>query len=251
MKPFQLSVLCFALCACCAACPVCTFAVCAMPTDRQEDPAELTSTGDFGAAYLDRMVFLGESTTAHLRSRGGLRPEQIWANESGTMKLDSTLLSRPIQDAASGNSITIPQAAELYQPEYLVLSFGLNGVMGFIQNRDSYLGNYRTLIDRVRQVSPGTRIIVQSVYPVAEMTSQTDWKFSVPPEQINANLQTINGWLKELCQDIPSVRFADTASVLRDDTGFLRSDYTTDGIHLTKSAYDEILLYLRTHGWTE
>lgn len=249
MKPYPLlSAICLTLCTSCAAYLP---AACAMPTDRHEEQAELRSTEDLGTEYLDRMIFLGESTTAHLRSRSGLHPEQVWANESGTMKLDSTLLSRPIQDPISGNSITVVQAAELYRPEYLVLSFGLNGIMSFIQNRDSYLKNYRALIEQVLRASPDTRIIVQSVYPVARAESQTDWKFSVPPEQINASLQAVNGWLLELCRDIPSARFADTASVLYDGAGFLRTDYTTDGIHLTKSAYDEILLYLRTHGWAE
>lgn len=245
MKPLKFTVFCITLTM------TCLLGAAAMPADLREGGAELTSTGDFGTEYLDRMVFLGESTTTHLRARGGLRPDQVWANASGTMKLDSATLSRPIQDAATGNLITITEAAESRRPEYLVLSFGLNGITGFIQNKDSYLNNYRTLIERIQSVSPSTRIIVQSVYPVAQASCQTDWKFSVPPETINAYAETLNGWLREFCPTLPAVRFVDTASVLQNEEGFLRPDFTTDGIHLTKSAYDEILLYLRTHGWTE
>ena len=245
MKPNKITLLCLALIS------IFSFRTAAMPADLSENGAELTSTGDYGEEYLDRMVFLGESTTTHLRSRGGVRPEQVWANASGTMKLDSSTLSRPIQDAVTGKSMTITEAAESCRPDYLVLSFGLNGITGFVQNRESYLGNYRTLIERIQSVSPATRIIVQSVYPVGDASCQTDWKFSVPPETVNAYAETLNGWLREFCSTLPAVRFVDTASVLRDERGFLRPDFTTDGIHLTKSAYDEILLYLRTHGWTE
>lgn len=208
-------------------------------------PESIPLSGSSQTDRLDRAVFLGESTTTHLRSRGGLREDQVWANSSGTMKLDSGLLSRPILDSRTGESLTIPQAAERYRPETLVLSFGLNGVTGFIQNKDLYLGNYQKLIERIRQASPTTRIVVQSVYPVASAEHHAEWNFSVPPEQINEYLRTLNCWLEEFCQGLPDVRFADTASVLRDSGGYLRSDFTTDGIHLTESAYCEILRVLR------
>ena len=246
MKPIRFTLLCLLLAA--------AFALpggADLPADPPGGRAELTETEDFGTEYLDRMIFLGESTTAHLRSRSQLRPEQIWANASGTMKLDSALLSRPIQEPLSGRSLTIPEAAAERRPAYLVLSFGLNGITGFVRDKEGYLDSYRTLIERIRQASPDTRIIVQSVYPVAPAECQTDWKFSVPPEAINSYVQTLNGWLPELCAGLPEVRFADTASVLRDGQGYLRPACTTDGIHLTRGAYNEILLYLRTHGWTE
>lgn len=245
MKTYKISLLCVFLSL------LCVFPVSAMPADLRETHGELRLTDDLGTEYLDRMVFLGESTTTHLRSRGGLRAEQVWANNSGTMKLDSALLSRPITDAKTGEHITVAQAAERYRPEYLVLSFGLNGITGFIRGKETYLGNYRKLIEKIREASPSTRVIVQSVYPVAEASCQTDWRFSVPPEQINDDIRTLNGWLTEFCDETPNVCFADTASVLYDGNGFLRGDYTTDGIHLTESAYREILLWLRTHMWGE
>ena len=226
------------------------------PADTQVsvDPAEviLGETPDAGMAYIDKMIFFGESTTAHLRSRGvlsgGTHTEQVWEDKaSGTKTLSSKLLSEPIDYPPTGEKLTPVQAAELAQPEYLVLSFGLNNISAFINNKALYVNNYSRLIKAIQAVSPDTKIILQSVYPV---TSYCD-SWNVDGKTVSEYTKTLNQWLPEIAAAHENVRFVDTASVLTDENGCLNASYdiSGDGIHLTAEAYEKILTYLRTHAW--
>ena len=74
--------------------------------------------------------------------------------------------------------------------------------------------------------------------------------FAEPLDELNANILTVSSWLPEIAASFENVRVADTASVLRGDDNALLSSYDNgDGQHLTASAYEEILAYLRTHAW--
>ena len=193
-------------------------------------------------------VFFGESTTAHLSRRGGVldTPEKrgcVWRNESGTERLSRRILSASV-DLWDSNGIkqtvSLADALKVARPRRIVLSFGLNGIMGFIENKDSFTGAYRVLVDGVRKCSPCTEIILQSVYPVRASDN-----FSCDTPTLNAHIRTLNGWISELAR-AEGLRYADTASVLRGTDGALLAKYDVgDGIHLTNEAYKEILAYLQ------
>lgn len=210
----------------------------------------LLSAGAFPLAAdsdnpLSHMTFFGESTTSHLALRGGIDPIRVWSNASGTMRLDSGILSRTVTDHATGKNATPAEMAAAYRPEILVLSFGLNGILSTSERPEPFFRSYRKLIDAIRAASPETRIVIQSVAPVADAAHQCDWKFSVPPAEINRRLSELNSRLRDFCSSAPDLTFADTAAVLTDTAGFLRADFTTDGIHLTVSAYAALLDALR------
>ena len=217
------------------------------------DAAErvLKETGDLGEDYIDRMIFVGESTTAHLKSRGVLRDgqatEQVWADSSGTMMLDLNILQKTITYPKTRRSMTIAAAAGVEQPQYLVLSFGVNGLIGFSKNEDLYQRAYGKLIDAIHDASPETIVLLQTVYPVA--TNQTAF---------GDGAATVNGYIRKLNEILPKIAkehdayVVDTASVLCDAEGNLLAQYQAgDGIHLTADAYRAILQYLRTHGYVE
>ena len=127
----------------------------------------------------------------------------------------------------------------------MVLSFGLNGITGFIQNKKNYVDSYNKLIKAIQTASPDTCVILQTVYPVANADS-----FSVDVDTLNGYINALNEWLPEIAAANQNVRVADTASLLRDGNGRLADAYNAgDGIHLTTEAYVAILSYLRTHAW--
>lgn len=223
-----------------------------LPT--QVDPLTVTlaETPDAGMKYIDKMIFFGESTTAHLRSRGvltgGTGTKQVWSDASGTRMLSSRTTSEPIVYPETGESLTIAEACARSQPEYLVLCFGLNGINGFIQNKSSYVNAYNKLIRSIHEVSPNTKIILQAVYPAAEGSSSQAFGWDIAT--LNENINTINSWLPEIAATHENVRYADTAAVLKNANGTLGASFDNgDGIHLTAEAYQEILAYLRTHAW--
>lgn len=221
-----------------------------VPVSSDPDKVILKEGPDAGMEYIDQMIFFGESTTAHLRSRGvltgGTETKQVWADQSGTKTLSSQLLSTTIVYPETGESLLIPEAVERSKPKYMVLSFGLNNIVGFVGKKSLYVNNYHKLIDAIQAASPDTKIILQSVYPIAN--SNTD--FSVDAETVNTYAQTLNEWLIEIASAHENVRFVDTGSVLRDaDNALLPSYDSGDGVHLNVAAYEAILDYLRTHPW--
>lgn len=210
----------------------------------------LREGADAGMEYIDQMIFFGESTTAHLRSRGvltgGTATKQVWADQSGTKTLSSQLLSTTIVYPETGEQLLIPQAVERSKPKYMVLSFGLNNIVGFAEKKSLYINNYNKLIAAIQSASPDTKIILQSVYPIALTNSD----FSVDAETVNRYSQTLNEWLIEIAASHENVRFADTGSVLRGaDNALLPAYDNGDGVHLSTAAYEAILSYLRTHPW--
>ena len=214
----------------------------------------LADTPDAGLEYQNSLLFFGESTTTHLKSRGVLtgkeRTEQILANGSGTMTLSPKITEQEILHPKTGERMSVTEILRLQKPAYLVLSFGLNGILGFSKDIDSYLRQYQRLIDCIQQASPKTAIILQTVYPVRVAAKNEDWRFSVSPEEINRMIDVLNQALPSLAAANTAVRIADTASVLKDENGQLRADYATeDGIHLRAEAYQAILHYLRTHAY--
>jgi lysophospholipase L1-like esterase len=134
-----------------------------------------------------------------------------------------------------------------HSPPILVLSFGLNGITEFVQDRELYVRSYLGLIDLVRAASPQTRILLQSVYPVT--ANCTSW--SVDGKTVSDYTRILNGWLVEIAQMREDVRYIDTASVLTDGDGCLHPtyDFSGDGIHLTADAYRKILCVLCKEAW--
>ncbi len=190
-------------------------------------------------------VFFGESTTAHLARRGGVldTPEgrgRVWRDESGTCQLSKRILSATVDlyGAHGKRTVTLIEALEAMRPARIVLSFGLNGIMGFIESKESFTSAYRVLIDGVRKHSPTTEIVLQSVYPVRAADG-----FSCDTDTLNAHIRTLNEWIRELAR-AEGVGYADTARLLCDRDGSLLQAYDCgDGIHLTNEAYKKILAY--------
>ena len=92
-----------------------------------------------------------------------------------------------------------------------------------------------------------TKIILQSIYPVARSWEKTK---SINNERIRA----ANGWVQRVAEDC-GIYYLDTISVLADEEGYLPEAYQNgDGIHLNADSCGIVLDYIRTHalpGYTE
>lgn len=189
-----------------------------------------------------RVFFLGESTTAHLRRRGTLlgtyAKSNVIAPDSGTMMLSSRTLAQTVRKSGTNEKISVLESIREEQPPVLILSFGLNGIVGFHANENRYLRLYANLIDEIRKASSDTLLVLQTIYPVAKR--QVDWKFAASPETVNLWIDSLNERLSELCAEKNSLLW-DTAALLKDENGFLKAEFSDDGIHLTNAGYDLVL----------
>ncbi len=115
------------------------------------------------------------------------------------------------------------------RPRRLILLLGANDLAAAVPD-DQYLRHYRMLLERVRRESPSTEITVLGVMPVSR-------SFPISPPYDNARVVETNRRLKGLVAEFPGVRFLDLGPILADDSGELRREYSTDGMHISIEGY--------------
>ena len=87
----------------------------------------LAETADAGQAYIDKIVFLGDSTTYGLRAykmlAGGKDTTQVWTPKTGTLTLSQASFATIVYPETD-EELTIADAVAKKKPEYLVLHEG-------------------------------------------------------------------------------------------------------------------------------
>lgn len=207
------------------------------PPDRPAitiDNVTLPLAENAGDEYLNKIYFVGDSTTWHFH-KGGVDTSHLLVPSSLTLMLTSDILTIPVTDA----QVSIPQALKNANAEIVIITVGVNGADSF--SEISYKTFYKKLIQGIKETSPNTKIILQSVFPV-------EYDFSESNKGItNAGIDRLNGWAKEIATDC-SVRYLDTCSILKGENGAMIPKYSEgDGVHMNASAYQAIIEYIKTH----
>jgi lysophospholipase L1-like esterase len=85
--------------------------------------------------------------------------------------------------------------------------------------------SYRELLTYLRDELPDCEIYVMAYYPSQENTFRP-----------NELVDECNVWVEELANEL-GLHFVNVSGVLKNDEGYLREDFSADGIHLTDEAY--------------
>ena len=207
-------------------------------------PAILGETEDMGQEYLDRIIFLGDSTTYGLRYyamlSGGQDTLQVWTPASGTLALFNQSFATIVYPD-DGTEIPIRDAVARKKPDMMVITLGVNGVSSM--DHDDFLREYSSLVTDIMALSPNTKVIINSIYPVAS-------HYDLLKYINNENICRANTWLVEVAEQT-GARFLNSISILMGNDGWLPYDYQNgDGLHLSPDAFQLVLDYIRTHGWT-
>lgn len=189
------------------------------------------------------LLFLGDSTTYHMIARGvlqgGIHTTQVVCPKNGTLMLTPMIAEQLFWDAESGTERTIGEIMTARHPQYVIITVGLNGVHTFTESL--FKVSYRKLVDAIKAASPETKILFQSIFPVAE--NETAWT-SITPKELNQCIDKVNRYVRELAEeyDLP---YLDTCRILKNGDGFLfMNDQNGDGIHLSQAGYQKILAYI-------
>ena len=212
-----------------------------LPNTAKNTSTELEETFDYGDGYLKSIVFIGDKTTAKLyESQNGISEDQVWTGVDGTLDLDYDLPTTSV--ICCGNEISLTEAIKRYSPKYVIITVGLENGVGYC-NEETFKEYYGQLIDAIKESSPSTRIILQSIFPVSRKIS------SSTPAISNDRINKANVWISELAVE-HSVRFLDTASALKGKNGSLNDEYDSgNGITLNKKGQSAVIEYIRTHGY--
>ncbi len=218
----------------------------------------LGETADAGEDYLDKIVFLGDSTTYHLMVYGpwndGNHNGQVWTGEAYTLTLQYVNLETTkllLHD--TGEKLTIPEAAASRKPEIMVITLGINGVL--YMPEAYFKGVYTEMINNIKAASPDTKIILNSMFPVMEKCSNGTLGNNAQgqpfPHIPKVNVDAGNEWILELARET-GCYYLNSQEAIADENGFLPENISLmDGVHLNGVAYEKFLNYVRTHAIPE
>ena len=207
-------------------------------------PAVLMETVDMGQEYIDKMIFLGDSRTYSYKAygvlSGGKDTTQVWAPRNGTMSLSAQGYGMIVYPE-TGEDVTIRDAVAIKQPGYLVIGLGANGVS--FMGEEAFKREYRALVNDIKEISPDTKIILNSIFPIAHYYARQDL----------INTQKIvecNRWIMEIAEET-GTKYLNAAEALVNEDGFLNDSYDNhgDGMHLNRQGNEVVMQYIRTHAY--
>ena len=204
--------------------------------------ARLGLTADGGRAYLDRIVFLGDSTTYGIGAYYSwgytslCPPEQIWTPKSGWMSL-SQVETAKIYYRETGEELLIKDAAAKAKPDIMIITMGIDSIS--TETKDSFIQRYTTLVNNVKAASPDTKIILNSIYPVADSYK---YQKDINNDKINA----ANGWIESIAVST-GCRFLYSWEAVAVNGKLPESAHNGDGLHPNGETYAKIIQYVRTH----
>lgn len=117
-----------------------------------------------------------------------------------------------------------------FNPKVIVIEIGVNDL---IQGApvEEVVENYQLLIDGMKTIHPSSTIVIETIYPVTRSFEEND-AFKVTC----TNIRKVNAALKNIA-DERGLELIDTYTMLEDENGYLKEEYTCDGLHLTGNAY--------------
>ena len=113
-------------------------------------------------------------------------------------------------------------------PAAIFLMAGINDLTNPASDVDQVWKDYEKIIQKITKELPSTTLFVQSTLPV---TAERD-----RDNLINPKVVALNKYLEAAAARY-GYKYLDIASVLSDENGFLKADYSIDGLHLNADAY--------------
>lgn len=218
-----------------------------MPTESTQStietqPTEEVLTGEpqfetVSDNYFHDALFIGNSRTVGLSLFGSMPEEATFYATVGMNIYDlmESTAQIPPEEGPEMSFLSLMNS-EKFGKIYIMLGINDLGT----GTSESFAAYYGEVIAQIRQMQPEAVIYIQSIINIsAERDAQGD-------VINNANIDEKNALLRELA-DNDHVYYLDVNEVLVDESGALRGDYTSDGIHLGGGSLPLWEDYLREH----
>lgn len=201
----------------------------------------LEESEDAGQTYVDETLFLGDSNTARMYR---MFDYCTYDNAIGSVGMSARSLATYACVKLEGysNYVTMAKAVSLMQPKRVILTFGTNDLSPS-NSAEKFVESYQEGIESIVEAYPSVDIIVNAIPPLGQVHSNQNLT--------QTQVDEYNKALVEMCKE-NDWKFLNSAEVLKDSsTGYAKSGYveSSDGIHLTKAAMEELFEYVRTHSY--
>ena len=141
--------------------------------------------------YFDDTVFVGDSITYGIASYGYLDFNHVFAKIG--LHQGTALYSKCVYTSKT-NSMTISDALRIAKPGKVVVTLGINAVYSY--KSDNFYTNYLSLIRKIKEATPNSIIIIQSVLPVTEK-----WSIDNGVNNGNERVAYINEKLAQMAEE--------------------------------------------------
>lgn len=190
--------------------------------------------------YQQNTIFAGDSTALYYVMNKIITGKQLWHKEGVSLE---TIFNQEIYINHNASGLTLIEAVEKNKPNKILLSLGTNSIA--TMEIDYLISKYKELLKQMKEVSPNTIIIVQSIFPVAKSLDDNNKALN------NDKINKINYYLLKTCSEL-NIPFLNTASVLKDENGTLKSGYyrtstNENGVHLSEEGNKVAIDYFNNH----
>lgn len=191
-------------------------AVPAAEPDVQDEPEVLDP-----ATVFDDALFIGDSRTEGLKMFSGIENADFFCAKS--MSIDKVMDGKKVDVNGQQMSIHEVLASKDYKRIYICL--GINE-LGWV-SMDEFIAEYKSLIDEIKSVQDDAQIYVELLLPVTKEKSDSDSSVN------NERIYWYNTNLVEMAEE-NGVKYLNPDQPLIDENGALKSEATSDGVHINK-----------------
>lgn len=203
---------------------------------------QLKETKVVSDEYVNETIFAGDSTALYYVMNKVITGKQLWHKEGVSLE---TIFTQNIYVNHIDSKKTLINVVKEKQPKRILLSLGTNSVA--TMEIDYFIQKYEELLNNLKEVSPNTDIIVQSIFPVAKSLDDANKALN------NDKINKMNYKLLELCSKL-QIPFLNTAEVLKDENGTLKNGYYRSsnkevGVHLSETGNKVAMEYFKNHAY--
>lgn len=205
----------------------------AEPDDVKQPSGPVPESPPVTDTYFADAAFLGDSRTEGLKLYSGLAEGSYYHAVGATVE---SVFTKAVETEAGKMPLLDAMAGEDFGKIYVMLGvneLGWNGT-------DIFHDQYALLVDRLREDHPESIIVLQTILPVSAKQEAKETYVN------NSRIADYNGVVRQLAAEKDCV-YVDIASAVTDETGCLRAEWTSDGVHLNVRGCKVWLEYLRTH----
>lgn len=180
--------------------------------------------------YIESMAVVGDSISKGYSVYGRLPQEVVLAKGSVAVR---NILNNKFEYGSY--ELDLLEILKRRKPTYVFTSVGMNDIL--VSSEEDFVSNYIDFIDKIKEATPDSKIIVMAITPVAYGNDYTS----------NETIDSYNEALRKMVIESGHeyLYFLNAAKYLKSDNNCLIDELSGgDGIHLSSSAYDTLLSYM-------
>ncbi len=198
------------------------------------EPAETYQLVD--SSYFDDALFIGDSRSEGLALYGSLTNADYFTNVGMSIyEVDEIEAGNPNKN----ESVTLSEKLAQRQYGKIYVMLGLNELG--TGTTDTWAETYESVINKIQAAQPNAIIYIQSIMPVSAAKDDPYGAIN------NKNIETRNQALESLENPNEQIYYINVSEAVSDENGYLKADYTSDGIHLLGDSLSIWEDYLQRH----